>query len=84
MYAHAKEIGITLITISHRPSLFKYHKLLLDIKGDEKYEVINLAGDTQELTFEQELTDLEDKVKQVDEWKKRLEEINKELAFGKA
>lgn len=84
MYAHAKEIGITLITISHRPSLFKYHKLLLDIKGDEKYEVINLAGDTQELTFEQELTDLEDKVKQVDDWKKRLEEINKELAFGKA
>ncbi|KAK8845533.1 hypothetical protein IAR55_006248 [Kwoniella newhampshirensis] len=26
MYEHAKSLGITLVTISHRPSLLKYHK----------------------------------------------------------
>ncbi|KAJ1742803.1 ATP-binding cassette long-chain fatty acid transporter pxa1 [Coemansia sp. RSA 989] len=29
MYEHAKRLGITLITISHRPSLYKYHTYLL-------------------------------------------------------
>ncbi len=34
MYAKAKELGITLITISHRPSLFKYHEVLLKLTGE--------------------------------------------------
>ncbi|KAJ2908658.1 ATP-binding cassette long-chain fatty acid transporter pxa1, partial [Coemansia aciculifera] len=29
MYEHAKRLGITLITISHRPALYKYHTFLL-------------------------------------------------------
>lgn len=29
MYEHAKRLGITLITISHRPALYKYHSFLL-------------------------------------------------------
>jgi len=35
MYEHCKEIGITLITISHRPSLWKHHekKLFMDGRG---------------------------------------------------
>jgi hypothetical protein len=82
MYAHAKDMGITLITISHRPSLFKYHQLLLDMKGDDKYEVINLAGDEQKLTIEQELTDLRSKLEQVQAWKQRLHAIHQELSFS--
>ncbi|KAF8755653.1 ABC transporter transmembrane region 2 [Rhizoctonia solani] len=34
MYQHAKDLGITLITISHRPTLNKYHKWLLTLWGD--------------------------------------------------
>ncbi|KAK7472556.1 ATP-binding cassette long-chain fatty acid transporter pxa1 [Stygiomarasmius scandens] len=34
MYEHAKKLGITLITISLRPSLAKYHTQLLTIHGD--------------------------------------------------
>ena len=33
MYEHCKEIGITLITISHRPSLWKHHEKKLDMDG---------------------------------------------------
>lgn len=84
MYSHAKDLGITLITISHRPSLFKYHQYLLDMKGDHEYEVINLAGDREQLTIEQELTELRAKLAQVDAWKNRLQDIHSELSFSKS
>ena len=52
------------------------------MKGDDKYEVINLAGDEQKLTIEQELTDLRSKVEQVQAWKQRLHAIHQELSFS--
>lgn len=83
MYAHAKDLGITLITISHRPTLFKYHQWLLDIKGHDDFEIINLAGDSEQLTIDQEIAELEAKVTEVDVWKNRLAEIQKELSFSR-
>ncbi|KAJ2162212.1 ATP-binding cassette long-chain fatty acid transporter pxa1 [Coemansia sp. RSA 552] len=35
MYEHAKQLGVTLITISHRPALYKYHTFLLRLGVDE-------------------------------------------------
>ncbi|KAJ1666828.1 ATP-binding cassette long-chain fatty acid transporter pxa1 [Coemansia sp. RSA 1813] len=35
MYEHAKKLGITLITISHRPTLYKYHTYLLRLGVNE-------------------------------------------------
>ena len=85
MYAHAKDLGITLITISHRPSLFKYHTYLLDLKGEHGgYEIINLVGDQEKQTLDQELADLDAKLSEVDDWKSRLTEIHKELSFSKS
>lgn len=32
-YDHATELGITLLTVSHRPSLWKYHKFILQVRS---------------------------------------------------
>eukprot|EP01097_Dermamoeba_algensis_P003925 TRINITY_DN2647_c0_g1_i1.p1 TRINITY_DN2647_c0_g1~~TRINITY_DN2647_c0_g1_i1.p1 ORF type:complete len:780 (-),score=216.90 TRINITY_DN2647_c0_g1_i1:143-2449(-) len=37
MYTHAKQIGITVISITHRPSLKKYHNFLLYFDGQGGY-----------------------------------------------
>lgn len=37
MYTYAKEIGITLFTVSHRPSLVPYHDFLLRFDGQGGY-----------------------------------------------
>ena len=34
MYAYAKSLNITLITVSHRPSLWKYHQVCIRFLGD--------------------------------------------------
>lgn len=85
MYAHAKDLGITLITISHRPSLIKYHKLLLHLSGDDgTWDVTNLVGDAKEQTVDQEMSDLEQKMSEVGIWHERLAEIQSELNFSKS
>jgi ATP-binding cassette subfamily D (ALD) protein 3 len=38
LYSHMKAQGITLITVSHRDTLWKYHDYLLKFKGDQAYE----------------------------------------------
>lgn len=38
LYNRAKELGITLITVSHRPSLWKFHEKVLKFDGDGGYE----------------------------------------------
>lgn len=85
MYAHAKDLGITLITISHRPSLFKYHSLLLKITGDDgSYEISSLEAEERDKTIEQEIHDLESKMVDVDKWHSRLEEIRGELSSSRS
>ncbi|XP_047123328.1 ATP-binding cassette sub-family D member 3 isoform X1 [Hydra vulgaris] len=43
IYAHCREVGITLFTVSHRKSLWKYHEyvLYMDGKGGYKYNPID-------------------------------------------
>ncbi|BGP19590.1 hypothetical protein JCM10213_009317 [Rhodosporidiobolus nylandii] len=82
MYQHAKDVGITLITISHRPSLFQHHMYLLKLTGDEgKYELKQIGEHEQSLSFNQEIETLKAKLAEVDSWKKRLAEIDAALHF---
>jgi ABC-type uncharacterized transport system fused permease/ATPase subunit len=37
MMEHATALGITLLTVSHRPSLWKYHALILHYDGQGGY-----------------------------------------------
>lgn len=38
LYSYMKRVGITLITVSHRQTVWKYHDYLLRFKGDKEYE----------------------------------------------
>ena len=38
LYTYMKAQGITLITVSHRDTLWKYHEYLLKFKGDQQFE----------------------------------------------
>ena len=38
LYTYMKNQGITLITVSHRDTLWKYHDYLLKFLGDKEYE----------------------------------------------
>lgn len=37
MYTHATALGISLLTVSHRPSLWKYHNFILQYDGQGGY-----------------------------------------------
>ncbi|KAJ4468734.1 ABC transporter transmembrane region 2-domain-containing protein [Lentinula aciculospora] len=91
MYQHAKSLGITLITISLRPSLMKYHTQVLNLLGDGtgRWTLAHIGQDAvltplaeaegEEgelwLGFNREIATLERKLKEVDGWEKRLEEL---------
>lgn len=48
MYRYAGKLGITLFTVSHRPSLFPYHDYLLRFDGQGGYEFMELKHDSSD------------------------------------
>ncbi|CEG69260.1 hypothetical protein RMATCC62417_05363 [Rhizopus microsporus] len=82
MYNHAKDMGITLLTISHRPALFKYHRFLLRLTGNNgEWEWETIGTKEQLQSVEKEMASLQEKLNQVDQLKARLIEIDRELAL---
>ncbi|CDS14482.1 hypothetical protein LRAMOSA06651 [Lichtheimia ramosa] len=82
MYAHAKDMGITLLTISHRPALFKYHQFLLRLTGDHgQWEMEQIGTQQQQQSLEKEMQSLEAKLQSVESLKTRLGEIDAELSL---
>ncbi|ORZ16636.1 ABC transporter transmembrane region 2-domain-containing protein [Lobosporangium transversale] len=52
MYEHARQSGITLFTVSHRPSLIRYHEYLLRFDGEGNYQFRKLGKeDIQQTAF---------------------------------
>ncbi|KAI9785967.1 MAG: hypothetical protein M1839_008233 [Geoglossum umbratile] len=82
LYEKAKEKGITLITISTRISLKKYHtyNLSLGIGPDgADWDFERIGTEKEKMNVERELKELQEKLLKVEGWKARREEIETEL-----
>ncbi|KAJ6789089.1 hypothetical protein PWT90_00391 [Aphanocladium album] len=74
MYDNAKAMGITLMTVSHRRSLWKYHTHILQFDGQGHYVFTKLDADKR-LKLEDEKDDLDIKLRQVPELERRMAEL---------
>ncbi|KAH8915209.1 hypothetical protein BT69DRAFT_1356878 [Atractiella rhizophila] len=72
---YGAELGITLLTVSHRPSLWKYHKYILQFDGQGGYSFGELEDPERRLALEEEKRDLERKLVDVEKWRERLKEM---------
>ncbi|KAI0015242.1 ABC transporter transmembrane region 2-domain-containing protein [Xylariomycetidae sp. FL0641] len=77
MYDNAKALGITLMTVSHRRSLWKYHSRILQFDGQGHYVFTKLDADKR-LQLEDEKEDLEVLLRQVPEIERRIGELTAE------
>ncbi|KAL0950734.1 hypothetical protein HGRIS_007508 [Hohenbuehelia grisea] len=64
MMEHATRLGITLLTVSHRPSLWKYHALILHYDGQGGYVFTKLDAEKR-LALQEEKQTLETKLLEV-------------------
>ncbi|KAI2472600.1 ABC transporter transmembrane region 2-domain-containing protein [Annulohypoxylon bovei var. microspora] len=83
LYETCKERGITLITISTRASLKKYHTFNLSLGGGEggdEWAFDRIGTEREKMQVEKELQELHERLSQVEQWKQRREEIENELA----
>ncbi|KAF8746273.1 hypothetical protein AX14_000068 [Amanita brunnescens Koide BX004] len=74
MMDHATHLGITLLTVSHRPSLWKYHALILHYDGQGGYVFTKLDAEKR-LALQEEKQSLESKLLEVPKMKARLSEL---------
>ncbi|KAJ6631173.1 ABC transporter transmembrane region 2-domain-containing protein [Mycena sp. CBHHK59/15] len=78
MYENAKKLGITLITISLRPSLAKYHTLLLTLTGDgsSRWTLTRVGTAEERMGIDREIITLENKLAEQHIWEARLKELD--------
>lgn len=74
MYKHAIALGITLMTVSHRPSLWQYHTHILQYDGQGKYAFLPLDPEKR-LALQEEKQALEAKLLEIPRMKERLAEL---------
>ncbi|KAG9047290.1 hypothetical protein FS837_002598 [Tulasnella sp. UAMH 9824] len=74
MFEHATSLGITLLTVSHRPSLWQYHHLILQYDGQGGYVFTELDAERR-LALQEEKQLLEQKLLAVPKMKQRLAEL---------
>ncbi|PPQ64758.1 hypothetical protein CVT26_002702 [Gymnopilus dilepis] len=74
MMEHAAKLNITLLTVSHRPSLWKYHALILHYDGQGSYVFTKLDA-KKRLALQEEKQLLETKLLEVPKMKARLSEL---------
>lgn len=74
MYTAAKNSGITLMTVTHRPTLWKYHTHLLQFTGTGEY-VFKELNSGERLSLKEEKMKLEEQLGNIQNTQKRLAEL---------
>lgn len=74
MYETAKGLGTTMMTVSHRRSLWKYHSKILQFDGQGGYFFGDLDADRR-IKLEDEKEELEANLRNVEAWEARLKEL---------
>ncbi|KAF2839627.1 hypothetical protein M501DRAFT_933146 [Patellaria atrata CBS 101060] len=74
MYEEAKRLGITLMTVSHRRSLWKYHKNILQFDGQGHYIFTKLDAERR-LQLEDEKEELELQLRAIPDIERRIAEL---------
>ncbi|KAF2114639.1 ABC transporter transmembrane region 2-domain-containing protein [Lophiotrema nucula] len=74
MYDEAKKLGITLMTVSHRRSLWKYHKKILQFDGQGNFIFTNLDAERR-LELEDEKEEIEMQLRAVPDIEERIAEL---------
>ncbi|PQE03265.1 hypothetical protein CJF30_00005610 [Rutstroemia sp. NJR-2017a BBW] len=83
LYETCKEKGITLITISTRASLKRYHTFNLNLglgSDGTEWELERIGTEKEKMGVEKELQELREKLAKVQEWEARRAKIDEELA----
>ncbi|CCD24940.1 ATP-binding cassette long-chain fatty acid transporter PXA1 NDAI_0E01240 [Naumovozyma dairenensis CBS 421] len=77
-----KKYRFNFITISQRPSLIKYHDLLLEISdhNDGTWQIQTLGTDEAITSIDHEIESLEKKLKNVNHWETERRELQKSLS----
>ena len=74
MYDTAKSLGVTLMTVSHRRSLWRYHGWILQFDGHGGHVFTELDAEKR-LRLEDEKEELELQLRTVEEMERRVEEL---------
>lgn len=76
MYEHAQKIGISVLSVAHRPALWHFHNRLLKLDGKGGY-FFGVLDAERRLKFEEERLKLEKNLRDVPILRDRLDELKK-------
>lgn len=76
MYQHAQELGISLLSVAHRPALWHFHNYLLKFDGKGGYFFGELDAEKR-LKIEEERLQLEKSLRDVSSLRYRLQELKR-------